>query len=78
MQPPMQPVVQPTVHPGQTSLLQSPPSDLRAMMKQLRGLRAAQAIPGQEPSALAARAQQMDGLEYDIEERERKFRKYGR
>ena len=32
---------------------------------------------GQEPSALAARAQQMDGLECDIEERERKFRKYG-
>ena len=81
MQPPMQPSMQPYVQPAYVQPPmqpgQSPPGDVRAMMKQLRGLKAAQAIPGQEPSALAARAQQMDGLECDIEERERKFRKYG-
>ena len=67
--------VQPPVQPGQTP--ESPPGDVRAMVKQLRGLRAAQAIPGQDAPTLAARAQLMDGLECDIEERERKYRKYG-
>ena len=47
------------------------------MKRQARGLKAAQAIPGQEPSAMAARAQQIDGLECEVDERERKFRKYG-
>jgi hypothetical protein len=67
--------VQPPVQPGQTP--ESPPGDVRAMVKQLRGLRAAQAIPGQDAPTLAARAQLMDGLECDIEERQRKYRKYG-
>ena len=85
LQPAVQPLMQPAVQtpaqqlavPDASNLLASPAGDVRAMMKQLRGLKAAQAIPGQEPSALAARAQQMDGLECDIEERERKCRKYG-
>ena len=37
----------------------------------------AQAEPGQEPSVRAARRQQIAELEDDLEERERKFRKYG-
>ena len=40
----------------------SPPPSVKALKKQARGLKAAQAIPGQEPSAMAARAQQIDGL----------------
>ena len=55
----------------------SPPGSVRALKKQVRGLKAAQFIPGQEPSAMAARAQ-IDGLECELEERERKFRKYRR
>jgi uncharacterized protein (DUF3084 family) len=51
---------------------------VKALKKQVRGLKAAQAVPGQEPSAMATRAQQIDGLECELEERERKFRKYGR
>ena len=44
----------------------------------IRGLKQAQAISGQEPTALAARAQQLDRYECDLDERERKKRKYGR
>ena len=55
----------------------SPPGSVRALKKQIRGLSAAQVIPGQQPEALAARALQIDGLQTDLEERERKFRKYG-
>ena len=55
----------------------SPPGSVRAVKKQIRGLLAAQAIPGQQPADLAARAQQIDGLQTDLEERERKFRKHG-
>ena len=51
---------------------------MKALKKQIRGLKAAQAEPGQEASERAARAQQIDGLECDLEERERKFRKYGK
>ena len=56
---------------------ESPPGDVKQLKKQIRGLKAAQAIPGQQPSELAARAQQIDGLESDLEERERKYHKYG-
>ena len=55
----------------------SPPGSVRALKKQIRGLSAAQVIPGQQPEALAARALQIDGLQTDLEERERKFREYG-
>ena len=74
-----QPQPQPAMH-AQAAVqpqIASPPGSVRQLRKQIRGLRAAQAIPGQEPAALAARAQEIDGLECDIEERERKFRKYG-
>ena len=55
----------------------SPPGSVKALKRQLRGLKAAQSITGQEPAAMAARAQQMDGVEADLDERQRKFRKYG-
>ena len=55
----------------------SPPGSIKALKRDIRGLRVAQSIPGQEPSALAARAQQIDGLECALEDRERKHRKYG-
>ena len=74
-----QPQPQPAMH-AQAAVqpqIASPPGSVRQLRKQIRGLRAAQAIPGQEPAALAARAQEIDGLECDMEERERKFRKYG-
>lgn len=58
--PPHQPGSQSYLAPQQSD---SPPGSVKAAKKQLRGLRAAQIIPGQEPSALAARAQQIDGLE---------------
>ena len=51
---------------------------MKKLKKLIRGLKQAQAIPGQEPAALAARSQELDGYECDLEERERKFRKYGR
>ena len=51
---------------------------MRELKKLIRGLKKAQSVPGQEAAALAARAQQIDGYECDIEERERKYRKYGR
>ena len=60
------------------SLDDSPPGSVKALKRQIRGLKAAQAEPGQEPSARAARAQQIDGLECDLEDRERKFRKHGK
>jgi hypothetical protein len=56
---------------------ESPPGSVRALKKQIRGLLAAQAIPGQQPADLAARAQHIEGLQTDLEERERKFRKHG-
>ena len=57
---------------------ESPPGDVKqGLKKQIRGLKAAQAIPGQAPSELAARAQQIDGLESDLEEHERKYHKHG-
>jgi hypothetical protein len=43
----------------------------------IRGLQQAQAIPGQEAAALAARAQQLSGYECDLDERKRQKRKYG-
>ena len=51
----------------------SPPGSVRLLRKQLRGLRAAQGV-----ERTAAREQQIGELEYDLEERERKYRKYGR
>ena len=47
------------------------------MKRQLRGLRASHAWPGQEASVMATREFQMAVLESDIEEHERKHRKYG-
>ena len=75
-QPPSQPQPQLQPQPAVPQIA-SPPGSVRQLRKQIRGLKAAQAIPGQEPAALAARAQEIDGLECDMEERERKFRKYG-
>ena len=78
-QPPYQPPpYQPPPYqpPYQPQQYDSPPPSVKALKKQIRGLKAAQAIPGQEPSAMAARAQQIDGLECELDERERKFRKY--
>ena len=37
---------------------------MRVLKKLIRGLKQAQAIPGQEPAALAARAQELDGYEH--------------
>ena len=68
------PVYQPP--PYQPQQDHSPPPSVKALEKQARGPKAAHAIPGQEPSAMAARAQQIDGLECELDERERKFRKY--
>ena len=62
----------------QQQLSPSPPGSVRALKKLIRGLKMAQSVPGQEAAALAARAQQIDGYECDLEERERKYRKYGR
>ena len=50
----------------------SPPASIKAMRKQLRGLRAAQAHTSTREGA-----QQIELMECDIEERVRKFRKYG-
>jgi hypothetical protein len=56
----------------------SPPGSVRKLKKLIRGLKTAQAVPGQAPAELAARAQELDGYECDLEERERKYRKYGK
>ena len=56
----------------------SPPGEVKALKKQLRSLKAAHAWPGQEASVMASREFQMAGVESDIEERVRKYRKYGR
>ena len=56
----------------------SPPGSVRQLKKMIRGLKQAQAIPGQVPADLAARAQQLDGYECDLDERMRQKRKYGR
>ena len=56
----------------------SPAGSVKKLKKQIRGLKAAQTIPGQTPADMAAREQQIDGLEYDLEERQRKKRKTGR
>ena len=59
-----------------TQLLQSsvqdasPPGSVRLLRKQLRGLRAAQGV-----ERSAAREQQIGELEYELEERERKYRR---
>ena len=50
---------------------------MRQLKKLIQGLKQAQAIPNQEPAALAARALEIDGYECDLEERQRKYRKYG-
>ena len=55
----------------------SPPGSVRALKKMIRGLQQAQAIPGQEAAALAARAQQLSGYECDLDERKRQKRNYG-
>ena len=50
-------------------------------MKQLKkltsGLKTAQAVPGQDPAALAMRAITLDGYECDLADRLRRKRKYG-
>ena len=51
---------------------ESPPGSVRLLRKQLRGLRAAQGV-----ERTAAREQQIGELEFELEERERKYRKYG-
>ena len=51
----------------------SPPGSVKAVKKQLRMLKAAQAFDG-----TAQRAGEIEGLQTDLEERERKYRKYGR
>ena len=56
----------------------SPPGSIKQLRRQLRGLREAQTIPGQEASVMAGRAQQISELSFDLEEREHKLRKYGR
>jgi hypothetical protein len=55
----------------------SPPGSVRQLRKQLRGLKGAQAIPGQTAADLANRAYQISEMEYELEERQRKFKKYG-
>ena len=55
----------------------SPPRSVKQLKKIIGGLKRAQSIPGQDPAALAARAQELDGYEEDLAERQRKFRKYG-
>ena len=50
---------------------------VKQLKKVINGLKRAQSIPGQEPAALARRAQELDGYEDDLSERVRKFRKYG-
>ena len=57
----------------QTSHSPSPPGSVKAVKKQLRMLKAAQAFDG-----TAQRAGEIEGLQTDLEERERKYRKYGR
>ena len=51
----------------------SPPASYRALKKQMRGLVAAQAFEATRAGAL-----QIELLQADIDERDRKFRKYGR
>ena len=51
---------------------QSPPGSVRLLRKQLRGLKGAQGV-----ERTAAREQQICELEFELEERERKYRKYG-
>ena len=50
----------------------SPPGSVRLIRKQLRGLRAAQGV-----ERTAGREKQIGELEFDLEERERKYRKAG-
>ena len=61
--------------PQHYSMLQqdaSPPGSVRLLRKQLRGLKAAQGV-----ERTAQREQQIGELEYELEERERKYKKYG-
>ena len=51
----------------------SPPGSVKALKKSLRVLKAAQAYEG-----TAQRAGEIEGVQTDLEERERKYRKYGR
>ena len=44
----------------------SPPGSVRQLKKLLRQLKSAQAQPGQEPAALAARAFEIEGYEADL------------
>ena len=60
-----------------TVLSPSPPGSVKQLKKLIRGLKKAQAVPGQDAAALAARAQEIDGYECDLDERQRKKRKYG-
>ena len=55
----------------------SPPRSVQQLKRLISGLKAAQAVPGQEPAAKTARAQELDGAEFDLAERVRKCKKYG-
>ena len=55
----------------------SPPRSVQQLKRLISGLKTAQAVPNQEPAAKAARAQELDGAEYDLAERVRKCKKYG-
>ena len=51
---------------------------MRMLRRQIRGLRNAQGVVGQDPRDMAAQARQLGELEEELSDRMRKFRKYGR
>ena len=61
-----------TPGPSQHASVDSPPSAVRHLRGRLQGLRRAQVV-----DRTAAREAEIGELEFELEERERKFRKYG-
>ena len=62
----------PMLAPIQPPEISSPPGDVRAIQKRLAGLQRAQLV-----NCTDAREEQIGELEFELDERKRKFRKYG-
>ena len=62
----------PMLAPRQPPEISSPPGDVRAIQKRLAGLQRAQLV-----NCTDAREEQIGELEFELDERKRKFRKYG-
>ena len=66
------PAAAPELAPRQHPEIDSPPADVRAVQRRLAGMQRAQLV-----ERTAAREEQIGELEFELDERKRKFRKYG-